>query len=109
MKLLQIDSSITGENSVSRLLTSEIVTAQVRLHAGLEVTYRDLAAEPLPHFTIPNAADASASIGNLVLEEFLSADIIVIGAPMYNFAIPSQLKAWIDRLVVSGKNLQIRR
>ena len=59
--------------------------------------YRDLAANPLPHLTLDAFADTS------VLDEFLGADTIVIGAPMYNFTMPTQLKAWIDRIIVAGK------
>ena len=109
MKLLHIDSSITGDGSVSRKLTQPIVA---RLKAGdptLEIVHRDVAANPLPHFDLASfpgdqteAARASAG----VLDEFLAADIVVIGAPMYNFSIPSQLKAWIDRIVVNGKTFR---
>jgi FMN-dependent NADH-azoreductase len=62
--------------------------------------YRDLAANPIPHLTL----DAFAQ--NLDVEEFLAAETVVIGAPMYNFTIPSQLKAWIDRIVISGKTFR---
>ena len=58
--------------------------------------YRDLAANPLPHLTLDAFADTS------VLDEFLAADTVVIGAPMYNFTLPTQLKAWIDRLAIAG-------
>ncbi|HVC18043.1 MAG TPA: NAD(P)H-dependent oxidoreductase, partial [Rhodanobacter sp.] len=97
MKLLHIDSSALGSHSVSRQLTADIV-AELKQHApALAVSYHDLAAEPLPHWTpVADAADPAAVLGNRMLEEFLAADVIVIGAPMYNFAIASQLKAWID-------------
>jgi len=96
MKLLHIDSSITGEGSVSRALTASIVAR----FAGAEVIVRDLSAAPLPHLDL-TAMGADES--NAVLEEFLAADTVVIGAPMYNFTIPSQLKAWIDRILVAGR------
>jgi len=114
MKLLHIDSSILGQNSVSRTLTAEVVEQQRRLHPGLEVVYRDLAATPHLHFSPAHLA-ASYGVtpddtvandladGNAVIDELLAADIIVIGAPMYNFAVPSQLKAWIDRSLVAGR------
>ncbi|RYD63105.1 MAG: FMN-dependent NADH-azoreductase, partial [Verrucomicrobiaceae bacterium] len=112
MKLLHIDSSILSSNSVSRSLTAEIVTTQQRLHSDLSVTYRDVAAEPLQHLTgshlavaqgAPEIDGIDTAQGSAALEEFLAADIVVIGAPMYNFSIPSQLKAWIDRISVAGK------
>jgi len=104
MKLLHIDSSALGSHSVSRGLTAAIVAELVREQPGLDVTYRDLAAQPLPHWSpVADAADPAAILSSEVLEEFLAADVIVIGAPMYNFSIPSALKAWIDRVAVAGK------
>ena len=109
MKLLQIDSSITGAQSVSRTLTREIVG---RWRAGirdLEVIYRDLAADSLPHLSPGALARVDAGEAQRdadALEEFLSADVIVIGAPMYNFTIPTQLKAWIDRISVAGRTFR---
>jgi FMN-dependent NADH-azoreductase len=118
MKLLHLDSSISGEGSVSRVLSAEVVAAQRALHPGIEVTYRDLAADPLGHLTRIHFAGLKGSLpadqesvrdlaaGQAALNEFLLADILVIGAPMYNFSIPSQLKAWIDRLAVPGKTFR---
>jgi FMN-dependent NADH-azoreductase len=100
MTILQIDSSINGETSVSRTLTRSIVDQLKALSPEAEVVRRDLAAEPLPHLTLAALADSS------VVDEFLAADTVVVGAPMYNFAIPSQLKAWIDRLAVAGKTFR---
>jgi FMN-dependent NADH-azoreductase len=64
-------------------------------------------AEPLPHW-LPTADpdDSAAVLGNEILQQFLDADVLVIGAPMYNFAISSQLKAWIDRVLVAGKTFR---
>ena len=107
MKLLHIDSSALGAYSVSRELSAAIVDAWKRRKPGLEVTYRDLAANPLPHWTpVADAADPAALVGQAALEEFLSADVVVIGAPMYNFGVPSSLKAWIDRIVIAGKTFR---
>lgn len=107
MKLLHIDSSALGNHSVSRGLTAAIVAELIREQPGTEVTYRDLAAQPLPHWSpVADAADPAAILGNDVMEEFLAADVIVIGAPMYNFSIPSALKAWIDRVAVAGKTFR---
>lgn len=93
MTTLHIDSSINGGNSASRAISRSIVDQVV----GENVIYRDLVAEPLPHLTLDAFADSS------VLDEFLAADTVVIGAPMYNFTLPSQLKAWLDRILIAGK------
>lgn len=118
MKLLHIDSSILGANSVSRALTADIVARERALHPGLEVTYRDLAEDKALHLSgahlaafqggkVEDAAlDADLTAGQANLSELFDADIIVIGAPMYNFSVPSQLKAWIDRIVVAGKTFR---
>jgi FMN-dependent NADH-azoreductase len=108
MKLLHIDASILGDHSVSRQVSTAIATRLRETTPGLEVTYRDLAAAPLSHLSPAHLAGKSedAAEGNQALEEFLASDIIVIGAPMYNFTIPSQLKAWIDRILATGKTFQ---
>jgi FMN-dependent NADH-azoreductase len=93
--ILHIDASINGENSASRAISGSIVE-QLRGGAGDRLVYRDLAREPLAHLTLASFADTS------VLDEFMAADTVVIGAPMYNFTLPSQLKAWIDRILVAG-------
>jgi FMN-dependent NADH-azoreductase len=116
MNLLHVDASILGAHSVSRQVTAAIVERLRQDDSGLAVTYRDLAAQPLGHLVPeslpsdhPLAAlathiDAPARAASAaVLEEFLAADVVVIGAPMYNCTIPSQLKAWLDRLLVPGK------
>src|ERR1700747_2835828 len=115
MKLLHIDSSITGANSASRQLSAASVAALKAAIPGLEVIRRDLDANPIPHLDskrLPavrpaNAPEGAVGIadqgGSDVLDEFLSVDILVIGAPMYNFGIPSQLKAWIERIAIAGK------
>lgn len=107
MKLLHIDSSALGSHSVSRQLSAEVVAELQRLHPGTEIRYHDLAAQPLPHWTpVADAADPAAARGGEMLDEFLAADVVVIGAPMYNFGIPSQLKAWLDRIAVAGKTFR---
>jgi FMN-dependent NADH-azoreductase len=98
--ILHIDSSITGDNSVSRTISSAVVQRLSRENPGAEVIRRDLVDEPLPHLTLAALADTS------VLDEFLASDTIVIGAPMYNFGVPSQLKAWIDRIAIAGKTFR---
>jgi FMN-dependent NADH-azoreductase len=118
MKLLHIDSSILGPGSVSRSLSASIVAAQRAQHPGLEVSYRDLAAQPVGHLSgahlaagqgaVPEDAALAADVadGAGLLDAFLDADIVVVGAPMYNFSIPTQLKAWIDRLAVAGRTFR---
>lgn len=99
MTILQIDSSITGETSVSRQLTAATVDQLLKQRPDARLVRRDLAAAPLSHLT-ERGQDAD------VLEEFLDAETVVIGAPMYNFSVPSQLKAWIDRIAVAGKTFR---
>lgn len=109
MKLLHIDSSILGGNSASRELSAAIVARWQAATPGLQVRYRDLDADPLPHLSggsLAGADPAEAEAAAQVLQEFLEADIVVVGAPMYNFGIPSTLKAWIDRLAVAGKTFR---
>ena len=118
MKLLHIDSSVRGAESASRALSADIVARHVKLHPGLEVIYRDLAADAALHLSpahllawkgqaVSDARlGADLSKGGAYMQELFEADIIVIGAPMYNFSIPSQLKAWIDRVVVAGKTFR---
>lgn len=119
MKLLHIDSSILGGASASRQLSAELVAAWVAAEPGVEVTYRDLAADAISHLSSASLVAAGtpaelrdaaqkheAALGERSIEEFLAADAIVIGAPMYNFSVPSQLKAWIDRIAVAGKTFR---
>ena len=109
MKLLHIDSSIQGEASASRALTGEIVARWKAARPHAQVVYRNLAAEVLPHLSLAaltQADELEAARSAAVLEEFLAADVVVIGAPLYNFSVPSQLKAWIDRIVVKGKTFR---
>ena len=107
MNLLHIDSSVLGDNSASRALSAAIVARLRAGHPALHVHYRDLAAQSLPHFTPMLAeSDPCARRNAEVLDEFLAADVVVIGAPMYNFGIPTQLKAWIDRILTAGKTFR---
>lgn len=109
MKLLHLDSSILGTGSVTRELGAAIVARWRQATPGLRVDYRDLAAEPIPHLTgaVLSGEDAAgAAEGEAVLAQFLEADVVVIGTPMYNFGIPSALKAWIDRILVAGRTFR---
>lgn len=111
MKLLHIDSSITGNNSASRKLTQQIVEAWVTKHPDTQVEYLDLVVDTPNHFTMAAMAPrtgqteglsaeqvAENAVSEKLVSQFLSADVVVIGAPFYNFTIPTQLKAWIDRI-----------
>ena len=109
MKLLHIDSSALGTGSVTRELSAAIVARWQDKLPHLEVTYRDLDADPLPHLSARSLAQsdpAETADAARTLAQFLAADVLVIGAPMYNFSVPSTLKAWIDRVAVAGKTFR---
>ncbi len=119
MKVLHIDSSILSDNSVSRQLTRTIVAEWQAQHPGTTVDYLDLAAEAPSHlsaeslgFRLPATAvltDAQRrenAVSEALVSQFLAADVIVVGAPLYNFSIPSQLKAWIDRVAQVGRTFK---
>ncbi|MFN4360577.1 MAG: FMN-dependent NADH-azoreductase [Hylemonella sp.] len=118
MKLLHIDSSVLGANSVSRALTARTVAEWQATHPGTTVEYLDLAVDAPSHldgnslgFRAPQA-DATEvqrrenAISEALVSQFLAADVIVVGAPLYNFSIPSQLKAWIDRVAQVGRTFK---
>jgi FMN-dependent NADH-azoreductase len=98
--ILHIDSSITGDASASRTISAKILDRLLAESPQSNVLRRDLVAQPLPHLTLASMNDVE------VLEEFFEADTIVIGAPMYNFTLPTQLKAWLDRILVAGKTFR---
>ena len=109
MKLLHLDSSALGTGSVTRELTAAIVARWQDTLPQVQVEYRDLNANPLPHLTGQSLAEsdpAEAADAARTMAQFLAADVLVIGAPMYNFSIPSTLKAWIDRVAVAGKTFR---
>ena len=120
MKLLHIDSSPLGGNSVSRQLTERVVAQWRASHPGTVVEYLDLAANAPSHLSIdslgfrlgPNAEGLSElqrrenEISEKLVSQFLAADVIVVGAPMYNFSVPTQLKAWIDRVAQVGRTFK---
>lgn len=102
MKVLQILSSINGVRSYSLKLSNMIMQKIISEHS-VDLTIRDVVDNPIEHLT---ERDFPTLSENPYLHEFLEHDIIVIAAPMYNFAISSQLKAWVDRLAVVGKTFQ---
>ena len=118
MKILHIDSSVTGEKSVSRPLSQDAAQALKAANPGAEYTYRDLVKNTLRHYTavlrlygdtveqVTPEQKAEMETGEEILNEFLASDLILLGAPMYNFSVPSQLKAWIDLICVAGKTFR---
>lgn len=116
--ILHIDSSILGAYSVSRALTAAIVTRQQALHPDAHIIRRDLVADAAMHLSGAHLAvyqggevaspalGQDLATGSAYLDEVFAADIIVIGAPMYNFSISSQLKGWIDRVSVAGRTFR---
>jgi FMN-dependent NADH-azoreductase len=118
MRLLHVDSSLLEHNSVSRKLSAVLIEKWRQSEPAIAVTYRDLAADPIAHLTRDvlqgetnkapptDEVQRDQALTEALIEEFLAADIIVIGAPMYNFSISSQLKAWIDRIVKAGRTFR---
>lgn len=120
MQLLHIDSSILGDGSVTRQLTAQTVTAWRAAHPGARVDHLDLAADAPAHFaadamgfrkglddaSLTEAQRRENAVTEHYLAQFLAADVIVVGAPLYNFSVPTQLKAWIDRLAQPGRTFR---
>ncbi|MEJ1127044.1 FMN-dependent NADH-azoreductase [Variovorax sp. CCNWLW225] len=119
MKLLHVDSSILSTNSTSRLLTAEIVAAWKTAHPDTTVEYLDLAVNTPPHFSADalgiktgvqaqptEAQQRENELSEKLVSQFLASDVIVVGAPLYNFSVPTQLKAWIDRLAQIGRTFK---
>ena len=115
MKILRIDTATTGDDSVSRELTQAVVDHYKAKHPEAELTELDFEKDPLPHLTnvttgairLPpeqhdDAMKAAYPAERAVLDQFMESDVVVLGAPMYNFTVPSSLKAWLDRLGVPG-------
>jgi FMN-dependent NADH-azoreductase len=119
MKILHLDSSVLGENSVSKALTAKVAAAWKSATPGAVIRHRDLGAEAPQHlspsyFAIhatpegerSEAQNSELKLSDTLIEEFIAADALIIGVPLYNFTIPSGLKAWIDRVVVAGKTFK---
>lgn len=103
--LLQIDSSIFGAGGQSSKLSKALVEGLKQDNEQLEVVHRDLSTTELPHFdssTIGQISEGKAELADALIEELKQADTVVIGAPMYNFAVPTQLKAWFDHITRAG-------
>lgn len=120
MKLLHIDSSPLHGHSVSRELTRRVVDQWKASHAGTTVDYLDLAVDAPSHLNIdslgfrlgidaPQLSEVQKrenAVSEQLVSQFLAADVVVVGAPMYNFSVPSQLKAWIDRIAQAGRTFK---
>lgn len=118
MKILHLDSSINHEFSVTRQLSAEIVKTLMASDQKHQLIYRDLVKDEIRHLTGEIAAgfrpvavnpttttelESERHLSDALVNEFLDSEVIVIGAPMYNFSVPSQLKAWMDRIAQPGK------
>ena len=113
--VLIIESSARQQDSFSRELTQQFISQWKTLHPADRLTIRDMAVNPVPHLDADllggwmkpeaqrNAAEqASLQRSNELTDELLAADVLVLAAPMYNFAIPSTLKAWLDHVLRAG-------
>src|SRR5580692_8418468 len=112
--ILVLNSSVSGDASVSRILVEEAVSRLLEAEPGATVVQRDLGAAPIPHLTTTNLAGvrgvpatdaelAARALSDQLLAELRAADTIVIGAPMYNFSIPTGLRAWFDYVLRAGE------
>lgn len=121
MQILHLDASLSADIAASRRLSLAIVQALIAERPEARVRYRDLVADPVPHLTGAIAA-GFRSVGGVagldagtaaeharseaLVAEFLDSDVIVVGAPMYNFSVASQLKAWMDRIAQPGRSFR---
>lgn len=121
MKILHLDSSFAADASASRQLSRLVVAELTQASPAADVRYRDLVDDAVPHLdgaiaagfrAVPGATapdDATAAEharSEQLVAEFLDSEVIVIGVPMYNFSVPSQLKAWLDRIAQPGRTFR---
>src|SRR5271163_4747927 len=119
-KVLVITASPRGERSVSRTLTTNFAQLWAQQHPQDTVLLRDIGHHPVPHVTEPwvigafapaeaqtDESKAAIAVSDQLVAEFLAADRFVFGVPMYNFNIPSTLKAYIDQIVRAGKTFAV--
>ncbi|HLY57075.1 MAG TPA: FMN-dependent NADH-azoreductase [Stellaceae bacterium] len=115
--ILHIDASARYEGSVTRPLSAKAVEKLRAADPGATVVYRDLTGAPLPHiepnflagiFGVSQEREAGEALrrSDALVDELLAADVLVIGAPMYNFGVSSQLKAWIDHVARNGRTFR---
>jgi FMN-dependent NADH-azoreductase len=116
--LLHIDSSVQGDQSVSRRLTARAAERWRATHPGGAVTYRDLAVDPIPHLDAATGAarlvpaeartpaqEASFALSVELVDEIKNADTVLLGVPLYNFGAPSTIHAWVDHIVAPGLSM----
>ena len=112
--ILVLNSSLSGEASVSRLLVADAVAELTQRHPGATLVFRDLASDPIPHLTPDTVAGVRAApatpaehaarkLSDELIAELRAADVIVIGAPMYNFGVPTTLRTWFDHVLRAGE------
>lgn len=120
MNILHIDSSILGSQSITLDLSAAVIAQIKTKYPTAQVTYRDVASNEIKHLTgaiaagfrqtgaqnLDEATRREHQISEVLVTEFLNSDVLVIGAPMYNFSIPTQLKAWLDRIAQVGRTFQ---
>ena len=117
--LLFVSSSLFGDGSQSRLIASEFIDRWHQSHPRTTVVERDLTADSIPHLSLAafaasmtpadtrsSAEQQAAALADALIEEVEAADVIVLAAPMYNFSIPSTLKAWIDHITRGGRTFR---
>lgn len=104
-RILHIDSSLFGDNGVSSQLSAYLKEKLLQQYPDAAVNYHSLAKENIPHFslqTIVDIGDGKAALADNFIRELQEANVVLISAPMYNFAVPSQLKAWFDHVARAG-------
>lgn len=109
MNILHIDSSVMGNESVSKKLTAAVVAQLKQQHVDAAVHYLDLDETPIPHLTgaaLMAPTSEQVALSDQLIEQYMAADILVLGVPMYNFTIPSTLKAWLDRVLVARRTFR---
>ncbi|WP_142846713.1 FMN-dependent NADH-azoreductase [Telmatospirillum sp. J64-1] len=114
--ILVIDSAVTGESSISKSLVREAVEALTASRPA-QVVHRDLGREPIPHLTEATLAGvrgepgtdaerAARALSDTLIAELRAADTIILGAPMYNFSVPTTLRAWFDYVLRAGETFR---
>lgn len=115
LRILRLDTSLFGEQGASSQLNELVVEQLMQTHGAVEVTQRDFARHPLPHFTAQTITALNTApeqrmpeqqhiveLADTLIAELQAADVLIIAAPMYNFSVPSTLKAWVDHVARAG-------
>lgn len=115
--ILVLNSSVSGQASISRLLVADAVTELTSREPDAKIVFRDLAADPIPHLLPSTVAGVRAqastpaeqearALSDKLIAELRAADVIVIGAPMYNFSVPTTLRSWFDHVLRAGETFR---